>query len=182
MNRHSKSSTVLASVMAMILAASGGAWADGGRYGNNGHKSGSYNNHYNNHRNNNYHGYYYGKGYYYPNYYPCNNCGSNNNDHHDNHNNYKLWLGILGGGIAGYALSTIHQDQGAAQVYYPPVNSASPATVSRYETTYPGNTCLQQREYRSKIMVGGKQVDGYGTACLQPDGSWRYGPAAAETY
>ena len=40
----------------------------------------------------------------------------------------------------------------------------------------------EQREYRSKIMVGGKQVEGYGTACLQPDGSWRYGPAQAESY
>ncbi len=30
-------------------------------------------------------------------------------------------------------------------------------------------------------MVGGKQVDGYGTAWLQPDGSWRYGTAQAES-
>jgi hypothetical protein len=32
MNTHSKSSTILASVMAMILAVPGGAWAGGGRY------------------------------------------------------------------------------------------------------------------------------------------------------
>ena len=182
MNRQSKSSTVLASVVAMILALPGGAWADGGRNGNNGHNNRSSNNHYNNHYRNNYHGYYNGKGYYYPKYYPCNNCGSNNN-HHDNHNNYKLWLGILGGGVAGYALSNILQDQTAPQGYYPPVSTVPPpATVTRYETTYSSNSCLQQREYRSKIMVGGKQVDGYGTACLQPDGSWRYGPAQAEAY
>jgi hypothetical protein len=178
MNRHSKSSSVLASIMAVILALPGGAWADGGRYGNNGHKNGSYNNHYSYKS----HGYYYGKGYYYPNYYPCNNC-SNGNGHHDNHNNYKLWLGILGGGIAGYTLGNILQDQSASPGYYPQANTVPPpATVTRYETTYSGNTCLQQREYRSKIMVGGKQVDGYGTACLQPDGSWRYGPAQAESY
>jgi hypothetical protein len=178
MNRHSKSSTLLASVMAMILAVPGSAWADGGRYGNNGHKNGAYNNHYNN----NYHGYYYGKGYYYPKYYPCNNCSSGNN-HHDNHNNYKLWLGILGGGIAGYTLSNILQNQAASQGYYPPANTVPPpATVTRYETINPGNTCLQQREYQTKITVGGKQVQGYGTACLQPDGSWRYGTAQAESY
>jgi hypothetical protein len=183
MNRHSKSSAVLASVMAMILAIPGGAWADGGRDGNNGHKNGAYNNHYNNHYNNNYNGYYNGKGYYYPKYYPCNNCSSNNNNHHDNHNNYKLWVGILGGGIAGYTLSNILQDQTASQGYYPPANTVPPAaTVTRYESTYSGNTCLQQREYQTKITVGGKQVQGYGTACLQPDGSWHYGPAQAGSY
>jgi VCBS repeat-containing protein len=46
----------------------------------------------------------------------------------------------------------------------------------------PADTCLQQREYNTKIMVGGKQVNGYGTACLQPDGSWRYGAAQPETF
>jgi surface antigen len=25
-------------------------------------------------------------------------------------------------------------------------------------------------------------VEGYGTACLQPDGSWRYGAAQPESY
>jgi surface antigen len=28
-----------------------------------------------------------------------------------------------------------------------------------------------------KVMVGGKAADAYGTACLQPDGSWYRGPA-----
>jgi len=181
MNRHCKSSTMLASVMAMILALPGSSWADGGRNGNNGHKNGAYNNHYSKY----YRGYYYGKGYYYPKYYPCNNC-SNNNNHHNNHNhhdNYKLWLGILGGGIAGYTLSNILQDQAASPDYYSPANTVPPpATVSRYETAYSDSTCLQQREYQTKITVGGKQVQGYGTACLQPDGSWRYGQAQAEPY
>jgi len=29
------------------------------------------------------------------------------------------------------------------------------------------------REYTNKIMVGGKEHQGYGTACRQPDGSWK---------
>ncbi len=33
-----------------------------------------------------------------------------------------------------------------------------------------GNQC---REYRTTVTVGGKQEDAYGTACRQPDGSWR---------
>lgn len=28
------------------------------------------------------------------------------------------------------------------------------------------------REFQSKIMVGGKEQDAYGTACRRPDGSW----------
>jgi hypothetical protein len=33
-----------------------------------------------------------------------------------------------------------------------------------------GLTC---REFQQEIRVGGKREDGYGTACLQPDGSWQ---------
>lgn len=29
------------------------------------------------------------------------------------------------------------------------------------------------REYQRKVTVGGKVVDSYGTACMQPDGSWK---------
>lgn len=29
------------------------------------------------------------------------------------------------------------------------------------------------REYRQTINVGGKQQEGYGTACRQPDGTWK---------
>jgi hypothetical protein len=171
MNRQSESSSVLALIMAMTLAVPAGAWADGGPYGY-GHYAGRPP----------YHGPYYPRYYpkYYP-YYPCNNCGNHN---HNNHNhNYNLWYGLIGGGILGYALSNIQQNAGTNQGYYPPATTAPPPqTVTRYETTLPVSPCLQQREYQTKIMVGGKQVNGYGTACLQPDGSWRYGPAQAETY
>jgi hypothetical protein len=185
MNTHSKTSSILASVIAMILAVPGGAWADEGRYDKGEHdngyqKKGHYNTRYNTRYNNHYNSYYKGGRYNYPRYYPCNTCGKNNNHHNNNNNdNDKLWIGLLGGGIVGYALGNYQQSNTYEQGYYPQAAPPPPQTVTQYETVYPGNTCLQQREYRSKIMVGGRQVDGYGTACLQPDGSWRYGPAQA---
>jgi hypothetical protein len=195
MNRHSKSSAVLASVMAMILAIPGAGWADGGRNGgdwnkggkgnqkySSGHYTNHYNNHYNSHYKGNYKGYYKGGRYYYPNYYGCNNCSKNKSHHNNNNSNDKLWIGLLGGGILGYTLSNVIQNNSNDEVYYSQPVTTPPRSVGQYEAPYVDNTCLQQREYRSKIMVGGKQVDGYGTACLQPDGSWRYGTAQAESY
>jgi hypothetical protein len=112
MKAHSTFSSILASVMVMILALPGGAWAGGGRYDNGGHdsgyqKKGQYNSHYNNHYKDG--NYYRGGRYYYPNYYGYKSCGKNNSHHHNNNNNNdKLWLGLLGGGIVGYTISTIH--------------------------------------------------------------------------
>jgi hypothetical protein len=170
MNRQSKSSSVMVSIMVMMLVVPFAASADGWGYGH-GRYAGKPP----------YHAPYYPRNnpHYYP-YYPCNNCGSHH--HNNNNNNDKLWIGLLGGGILGYTLGNIYPvPQRPEQGYYPPVGTAPPPAVTQYETAYPG-TCLQQREYRSKILVGGKQVDGYGTACLQPDGSWRYGPAQTEPY
>jgi hypothetical protein len=113
MNTHRKSSSILAAVMAMILAVPGGAWAGGDRYDKGGHghddhgyqKKGHYNNHYNNY----YNSYSKGSRYYYPRNYGYKSCGKNNNHHNNNNNdNDKLWIGLLGGGIVGYTLSNIH--------------------------------------------------------------------------
>jgi surface antigen len=41
---------------------------------------------------------------------------------------------------------------------------------SRTYETSPGQYC---REYETTIVVGGRAQSGYGTACRQPDGSWR---------
>ena len=90
---------------------------------------------------------------------------------------------MLGGGILGYGLNAYQHSNIANQGYYLQPNSAPPPPPpARYANTSPVNPCLQEREYRTKIMVGGKQVDGYGTACLQPDGSWRYGATQPESY
>ena len=50
--------------------------------------------------------------------------------------------------------------------YYPQSNFVPP---TRYANTTPVNPCQQERENRTKIMIGVKQMDGYGTACRQPE-------------
>jgi hypothetical protein len=57
----------------------------------------------------------------------------------------------------------------------PPVVYAQPAPVVGAPTSQPyvarnGQTC---REYQGTAVVGGVSRQIYGTACLQPDGSWR---------
>ncbi len=49
------------------------------------------------------------------------------------------------------------------------------ATAARPTQAYA--SCLQQREYQTIVTVGGHDVDAYGTACPQADGSWLRGPA-----
>jgi len=195
MNRHRISSTMMASVMTMILAVpcvvqAGRGDDDQGR-NKGGNKS---NEHYNIHYNNHYTGPYAGKGPYYSHnypryypqnyrYYPCNNCGKHHHHNNHNHDNDKLWIGLLGGGILGYGLGVYQNSNSAEQDNYPQATSTPPPPAPDvYASTAPVSPCLQEREYRTKIMVGGREVEGYGTACLQPDGSWRYGAAQPASY
>lgn len=73
----------------------------------------------------------------------------------------------------------------STDVYVPPatVQSAVAAPVATPVTVPeagPEATCLQTREYQTVIAVGGREVPAYGTACLQPDGSWLRLPAQPE--
>jgi surface antigen len=43
-------------------------------------------------------------------------------------------------------------------------------TPTRQGTDSSGNQC---REYQSTVTIGGKTEQAYGTACRQPDGSWK---------
>jgi hypothetical protein len=205
MKTYRKSSIALATVIAMILTVPAAVLADGGRDGDHGrgpgwHKGGDdhppgwnrgsnrTNEHYNSHYRNTYYGHYAGPGHYYPRYYPqyypaygCSNCGNNHHHNNHDHDNDKLWIGLLGGGILGYGLGVYQNSHSAEQDQYQQATSVPPPPP-QYANTAPANTCLQQREYNTKIMVGGKQVDGYGTACLQPDGSWHYGAAQPTTF
>jgi hypothetical protein len=188
MKTHRNFSTALAAAVAIIVAAPGTARSDDGRDDNhdrgwnkrgtkiNVHDNPHYNNHYNNR--------YAAKGrYYYPPryaYYPCPKCGKKHHHNNHDHDNDKLWIGLLGGGILGYGLGVYQQRNAAEPDTAIPFASAPPP--SAYASAAPVYPCLQEREYRTKIMVGGKEVEGYGTACLQPDGSWRYGAAQPESY
>ena len=87
---------------------------------------------------------------------------------YDSDDDEKLIYGLLVGGLFGYVIGNAQQQP--APVYAPPETS-----YPRYSA--PATTCLQEREYQMKVIVGGKEADAYGTACLQPDGSWFRGPA-----
>lgn len=64
-------------------------------------------------------------------------------------------------------------------VYYappPPVVYQAPPAYYGPPQTLPGGPLVSQthcREYQSTSVVNGQTVASYGTACLQPDGSWR---------
>lgn len=176
--------SIAAAIMAVTLAAPGGVWADGGKHHNKGysqqygHNGGHYskwrrsgNYHYNNHYYGGGHaksGYgYYGHGYH------------NNNDDDDN----DLWIGLAAGGLLGYIVGdAVNQPKYVTPSYQPAVVYPAATSTVTYPPANQGQSCLQEREYQTKVIVGGRQVDAYGTACLQPDGSWLRGPAQAAAY
>ena len=61
--------------------------------------------------------------------------------------------------------------------YVPPAVTyvRPPVGVPQVTAAPPPSSCLVVREYLTDIEVGGKTVEGYGYACLQPDGSWQRG-------
>jgi surface antigen len=89
-------------------------------------------------------------------------------------------LGMLLGGAAGHAADTLDQSCAAQAVAYGPVGQpvgwASPTYGTQYQVTpirqyaANGTTC---REYTANAAIDGRWQQVRGTACLQPDGSWR---------
>lgn len=49
-------------------------------------------------------------------------------------------------------------------------NGSGSVTTTREGRDAAGNQC---REFQQEITIGGKTEQAYGTACLQPDGSWK---------
>lgn len=82
---------------------------------------------------------------------------------------------VLGIGLGLLTYQIINPPQPRQRVVYverPPVT---------YVRTRPMQTsCLQEREYQTTVIIGGVERGAYGTACLQPDGSWKQGPAIVE--
>ena len=65
---------------------------------------------------------------------------------------------------------TVYVPASPRAIYVPvPVRYAGPPAQAR--PLPPG--CLMIREYQTRLTVGGRQVEAYGDACLQADGSWR---------
>ena len=89
------------------------------------------------------------------------------------HDDKKLFAGLLVGALLGYAIldsQRVTQQRPVRQ----PVSLPLAQPEIRFEPQ--ASQCLQQREYTMKVLINGKLVDAYGTACLQPDGSWKQGP------
>lgn len=104
-------------------------------------------------------------------------------------------VGLVLGFILGSALTQSHYYSHYGYPYY--YDARYPTAPYGYqprfvvrETVVPAprpseswaSTCLQVREYWMNVTVGGKQVQAYGPACLQPDGSWKRGPAKIADY
>lgn len=64
----------------------------------------------------------------------------------------------------------IYREPAPRIVYAPPPGEVSAVPASPVYTDPMGRTC---REYQTTLSVGGTGQPGYGTACLQADGSWR---------
>ena len=92
-------------------------------------------------------------------------------------------VAIIGGVLLGAAiLSSANQPAYAApqQIYAPPPPygqsygySQAPVQAVPYSDVYQSQAGQYCREYQSHVNVGGRMQYGYGTACQQPDGSWR---------
>ncbi len=99
---------------------------------------------------------------------------------------------VIGGLLGGYIGNTIGRqlderdrllhEQAAQQAFGAPVgdtiawNNADNGHRGTVTTTRDGTdtaTGAYCREYQQTIVVGGESQSGYGTACRQPDGSWK---------
>jgi len=159
---------LLAAVVALSLAVPGIASADRRGYDRHGYGDrGGYR-----------HDYGYGHGYrrgYPGRYYGYRGYPNGYYYYNDDDDYDDLLLGLAVGGILGYAINGAQYPYG----YYPRAQRQSYPAES---PAYSDNTCLQEREYQTTVVVGGKNVPAYGTACLQPDGSWRRGPPQTANY
>jgi surface antigen len=103
----------------------------------------------------------------------------------------RLWAtgaGVLLGALVGSEIGSsldkadqVYAQQANQRAYTAPVGETirwnnpdsgnyGTITPTRDGRTSSGAYC---REYQQTIYVGGKQQSGYGTACQQPDGSWK---------
>lgn len=93
-------------------------------------------------------------------------------------------LGALGGGYIGQQLD--QADRARAERTYQSALESSPVGKSaqwnnpdsgNHGSITPTRTFEKAgqycREFQQTIVVGGKSQQGYGTACRQPDGSWK---------
>lgn len=122
---------------------------------------------------------YYGPRYfgrpYYPYYY---GHGSRYGHWHTSNSDGYFVLGAATGLMLGAAISQPRE----REVVYTQTTYVTPPPTTPYQGQYQASSyqlpdnCLQTREYTTTILVGGREEEAYGTACLQSDGSWLQGP------
>lgn len=88
---------------------------------------------------------------------------------------WALGLGILGGVTLGYAMAHPYYAYPYDPYRYGNIYTYTPPTIYVQPGYAPGAYIQQQycREYTQNVIVGGVVRQSYGTACMQPDGSWR---------
>ena len=117
-----------------------------------------------------------------------NNNRRHNWRHNRRHNNHggEVALGMLAGGLMFYALTSNQRSNNYNRNIYVQqqpvyVQPQQQWTQRRpVQPQQPDRSCLQVREYQTTITVGGQNVPAYGKSCLQPDGTWKLGPAIPE--
>ncbi len=85
--------------------------------------------------------------------------GSNVGRHLDEHDERRAQV-VLERNRTGEAAHWVNPDTGADVTMVP---------TRTYQSRY-GQYC---REYQTTVIVGGRKESAYGTACRQPDGSWK---------
>jgi surface antigen len=107
---------------------------------------------------------------------------------HGSGNAAATLAGVLLGGFAGNQLGGMVDDNdrrrmvtAEQQAYTAPVgqqitwnnpNNGNSGAITPLRDGYSQNGAYC-REFQQSIIVGGQQKQGYGTACQQPDGSWK---------
>tara|TARA_R110000824_G_scaffold118960_15_gene272355 strand:+ start:46714 stop:47232 length:519 start_codon:yes stop_codon:yes gene_type:complete len=107
------------------------------------------------------------------------------NGHHERGSDDALAaVAIVGGVILGAALLSAAAQSQPQTVYAPAPNYNSgygssygydqtPVQAVPTSDIYRAQSGQYCREYESSANIGGRMTYGYGTACQQPDGSWR---------
>ncbi len=184
---------ITAAVAAVLIAGSGMALAerrDHDRGHDRGHQGYSYDRHSGRHYDRGRHGYSYKQ--HSGRHYARGHHGNRHYYKYRGHNTYygggdeRLLIGLIVGGLIGYAINDAqHRDDGyyRRQSYPRTETYRKPVPAVKYEyRDYRSSACLQEREYQTTVIVGGREVDAYGTACLQPDGSWQRGPVQLTSF
>ena len=181
MNAKTITSTVIAAILGFSLGLPATALAGdrhhdrhggGHHYKHDGHHKRHYKHqkrHYKQHKKHHYKGHHGGRHYGHRGY-------GSRHYYYDDDDDEDLLIGLVVGGILGYAINSAQQrnDYSYDRDAYVPQTYSPPPSYS--------NSCLQEREYQTTVIVGGREVDAYGTACLQPDGSWTRSPPRIASY